>query len=415
MARRGASPALPGVLAALILTAAAAGARAESGEGRVGSWELAWRYSESEGYQNNFREIAGNEAVFPIAWRLAEPEPGSRRLLFFGPDGEEESSVDLAPVEQATASADGSAYLVWAEEPDQSDQHEFRYYQRGHAEPDWEAVAPGHPVLFAPDGSLFVLASQTPLRDEFQRLSPDGVGLLQVVGAAGEVRGELPVFPIFSRLTGDERRIVFLHEEEVIALGRDGLLDWQLPVAVDNLSFRDVVPQLATGKGIIVVCGTGPRADNSGSEALHPPRQGTIVALDDEGKVKWTRRQRDEDDLWFQISAAVSSDGGTVVTVHAPPRFYEIQAWDGKTGEPLWSQRVRRASGFRSLSVSPTGRVIAFALGANHTEVTAWNREGSVIWEGAIPYSSREPKLAGDDLLVADQWIVKLATQDEGS
>jgi hypothetical protein len=399
--------ALPGIVAVLAL-AAAPPAGAESGTGRVGDWELVWRYSETEGYQNRFREIVGNETVFPFAWRRLVGEEGPR-LVFFDEDGRETEAVPLSRDEHALASEDGSSWLKWAERPEDVDRHEFRYFQRGRAEADWDAVAPGRPVLMAPDGSLFVLASRTPLRDRFQRLSPQGVGLLQVVGAAGEVRGELPVFPIFSRLTADGRRIVFLHDEEVIAVGRDGVLDWQLPVTVDNLSFRDVVPQLAVGRGIVVVCGTGAREGDG--QGLHPPRQGTIVALDDAGRVKWSRRQRDEEDLWFQISAAVSSDGGTVVTAHAPPRFYEIQAWDGETGDLLWSQRVRRASGFRSLSVSPGGRVILFALGDNHTAVTAWNREGSVVWDGSVPYTSREARLAGDELLVAEQWVVKLGLE----
>lgn len=409
MARRSAWPALS-ALAALAL-AAAPGARAESGEGRVGSWELVWRFSETEGYQNRFREIAGNEAAFPFAWRRL-PGIAGERLVLFDADGDEEDSVDLGPQEHGTACEDGSAYLLWTEEPDDIDHHAFRFYQRGSPDPDWEAVAAGRPVLFAPDGSLFVLASQTPVRDKYQRLSPQGVGLLQVVGAGGEVRGELPVFPIFSRLTGDERRIAFLHDGEVIVLGRDGLLDWQLPVAVDNLSFRDGVPQLATGDGIIVVCGTGARAETVGA-GLQVPRQGTILALDDRGRLKWSRQQREEDDLWFQISAVVSTDGGTVVTVHAPPRFYEVQAWDGGTGDLLWSQRVRRTSGFRSLSVSPGGRVILLALSDNHTVVHAWNREGGVVWDGSIPFASRSAKLAGDDLLVAEKWVVRLGLGDE--
>jgi hypothetical protein len=408
MTVRSARAALPGIVAILTL-AAAPPARTESGTGRVGDWELVWRYSQTEGYQNRFREIVGNETAFPFAWRRLAGEEGPR-LVLFDEDGREAEAVPLAGDEHALASEDGSAWLIWAERPEDVDRHEFRFFQVGRSEPDWEAVAPGRPVLMAPDGSLFVLASQTPLRDRFQRLSPQGVGLLQVVGAAGEVRGELPIFPIFSRLTADGRRIVFLHDEEVIAVGRDGVLDWQLPVTVDNLSFRDIVPQLAVGEGMVVVCGTGARAGEG--EGLHPPRQGTIVALDDEGRVKWSRRQRDEEDLWFQISAAVSSDGGTVVTAHAPPRFYEIQAWDGETGELLWSQRVRRASGFRSLSVSPGGRVILFALGDNHTAVTAWNREGSIIWDGSVPYSSKDARLAGDDLLVAEQWVVKLGLED---
>jgi hypothetical protein len=402
-------PVLAPALAALAL--AAAPARGEP-ETDVGNWDLVWRYSETEGYQNRFREILGNEPVFPFASRRLTGAEGAR-IAFFDADGREEDTLPLAPEEHALVSADGSAYLLWAERPDDVDRREFRYFQRGRPEPDWEAVAPGRPVLMAPDGSLFVLASRTPLRDRFQRLSPEGVGLLQVVGAAGEVRGELPLFPIFSRLTADGRRVVFLHDEEVITLGRDGILDWQLPVTVDNLSFRDVVPQLAVGEGIVVVCGTGARGGASDG-ALHPPRQGTIVALDDEGRVKWNRRQRDEDDLWFQISAAVSSDGGTVVTVHAPPRFYEIQAWDGATGDLLWSQRVRRSSGFRSLSVSPGGRVIVFALGDNHTKITVWNREGTVIWDGSVPFISKDAVLAGRDLLVAEKWVVRLGLEEAG-
>lgn len=411
MTMRSAWPALPGVLAVLALVAAPP-ARAESGSGRVGDWELVWRYSETEGYQNRFREIVGNDAAFPFGWRMQVADDGGLRLVLYDEDGDVETVVPLGRDEQAVASEDGSAWLIWAELPDDLERREFRYFQRGRPEPDWEAVATGRPILMAPDGTLFVLASQTPLRDQFQRLSPRGIGLLQVVGAGGEVRGELPVFPIFARLTGDGRRIVFLYDEEVITVGRDGILDWQLPVAVDNLSFRDVVPQLAVGQGIVVVCGTGPREGQG--ESLHPPRQGTILALDDEGRVKWSRRQGDEDDLWFQISTAVSADGGTVATVHAPPRFYEIQAWDGATGEPLWSQRVRRASGFRSLSVSPGGRAIVFAVGDNHTSVTAWNREGTVIWDGLLPFASKDAWLAGDDLLVAEKWVVKLGLETGG-
>jgi outer membrane protein assembly factor BamB len=385
------------------LALSVAPAAAESGTGAVGAWEVVWRYSEAEGYQNRFRELAGNDADFPVRWRRIVDGQGDR-LAFFDHDGALEAERSLAPEEDGMASQDGTACLIWSDRPESGDRT-FRFERRDVPGSGWEANSSGDPVLMDAKGAFFVLASRTLNRDRFQRIVEGGGGELRVVGAEGDVLGELPVYPLFSAASGDGRRILLLHGSELIAMSRDGRLEWERPVPIDQLAFRSGVLQLAAGPGIVVVCGTGPARSDGGG--LHRAREGTLLAFDDDGGVLWERRQPSSEELWFQMSAAVSSDGSVVATCHARGNVLEVRAWDA-SGELLWTQTAVRRSGFRSLSLLEGGRWVVLAQCDNQTSVDAWDAEGTTAWSGMIPFASREARIVGDDWLVGEEWIVKL-------
>jgi outer membrane protein assembly factor BamB len=393
-------------LAGLLL--AAGPAAAEGGAGTIGEWQLVWRYSESEGYQNRFREMAGNDAEFPVCWRRTADGQGDR-LVFFDRDGEVEAERSLVVGQDGIASDDGSSVLVWSDRPE-SGGRTFLFERRAVPGSGWEANATGDLLLMAPDGSFFVLASRERNRDRFQRIVENGGGELQLVGREGDVLGELPVYPLFTAISGDGRRVFFLHNEQLIALGRDGRLEWERPVPLDQLSSRSGVPQLAAGPGIVVVCGTGPAGQSAGG--LHQERSGTLIALDERGQVRWERRQQDEEELWFQMSAAVSPDGGVVATCHARANLLEVRAWDAESGELLWAQTAVRRSGFRSLSLLAGGSLVVLAQCDNQTLVDAWDGEGTRVWNGVVPFASREAKVEGLAWLVGEEWVVKLISPD---
>jgi outer membrane protein assembly factor BamB len=238
----------------------------------------------------------------------------------------------------------------------------------------------------------------------------DGSGRLQLVGAGGDVLGELPIYPAYSALGGGEEHVVFLHQGQVLALDRDGRLAWEHPVPLDNLAQRGGVPQLATAPGIVVVCGTGRSGERSGG-SMHTPRRGSLIALDEDGRVLWQRSESDDEELWFQMSAVVSPDGGTVVTCHAKANVLEIRAWDAAEGDLLWTQTAVRHSGFRCVSVAPGAALVVLAQCDNQTSVDAWDGEGTTVWSGNIPLASREAKIVGDHWLAGEQWIVKLSSR----
>jgi hypothetical protein len=395
-------------LAGLLL--AAGQAAAEDGAGTIGEWQLVWRYSEAEGYQNRFREMAGNDAEFPVRWRRIADGQGDR-LVFFDRDGHVEGERSLAPGEDAIASDDATSVLVWSDRPE-SGGRTYHFERRGLPESGWEANAAGDLIAMARDGSFFVLASRERNRDRFQRIIENGGGELQLVGREGDVLGELPVYPLFTAISADARRVFFLHNEQMLTLGRDGRLEWERPVPLDQLSSRSGVPQLAAGPGIVVACGTGPAGPPVGG--VHSPRAGTLIALDEQGRILWERRQSDEEELWFQMSAAVSPDGSVVATCHTRANVLEVRAWDSESGELLWAQTAVRGAGFRSLSLLAGGGLVVLAQCDNQTSVVAWDGEGTKVWDGDVPFASRLAKIEGDAWLVGEQWLVKLTERSGG-
>ncbi len=391
------------LLAAAVLVALPSVAQ-EAGQGVVGEWTLLWRRASLADDVNRFRELVGPDVEFPIRARAIH-RVNEDRLVFFDRDGFMDGELRLQPGERAVASEDGSAHLIWSADPVSRTQSHFRYYRQGNPEPDWEANAPGEPVLFAPDGSYFVIAAPDPEFDGFDRLVTDEGGSVQIVGSEGEVRGELPFHPTYAALTQDARRVALLHLKELVVLGADGRLEWNVPVPVDALIRREGRSQLEAAGGYVVVCGTGEVPGRGTFRAL---RRGSIRVFQDDGTPVWSVDQPDDESLWFQLSCALAPDGSTLATFHADAREIVVQAWDMGTGERLWRRTTPRRTGGRCLSVAPRGELIVLTHGDFRTRVEAWDREGSVVWDGVVPFDSRTARIGEQHLLSAAQWIVQL-------
>jgi outer membrane protein assembly factor BamB len=394
-----------GAFAAIVLAAGPSPAQHElSGRGRRGEWRIVWSLADAETGRSDFRRLVGEGVDFPFRSRRA-----GDRLVFFDADGRVEQAIALGPGEEGLASGDASAYVLWTVDPTASALRSFRFFRRGAAAPDWEVTARGDPILFAADGSLFVVAERAQGVDRFQRAAPSAGGSVQVVGAGGEVRGELPIYPLYSRFTGDGRRIAMLHDGELLVVGRNGRLEWDRAVPLDEMSPREGLSQLEAGGGVIVVAGTGAAGDVGSSPfGLHVVRRGSVLAYADDGKLLWRHDQPADEELWFQVAAAIAPDGSVVATCHSSRRDVVVRLHEGRTGEVLWTRSASRGAGFRSLSVTPDGGMTVLVHGASTSEVTAWDREGLVVWEGYLPVQGKVAKIGSHDLLAFDQWIVEL-------
>lgn len=407
------SRALGAVIALGVLATATAAPAAETGTGTIGTWTLVWRITETGRDVNQFRSMMAGDVPFPFRARVLEQGAGSRVLLFDG-NGDVEGELLLEPGERACFADDGSAHLVWRPDPLRARACEYRYYRSGNPEPAWEAVAAGEPMLFAPDGSLFVIAAPDTSLDRFQRAWLTPGGRVEIVDSEGNVRGEMPILPAYVRLTGDGRRVAMLHAGELVVLNRSGVLEWSEPVPIDAVVTREGHSQLEAAGGRIVVSGTGALdlADSGGLQ-LHPERRGTLRVFTDEGRLLWKTGQEDDDELWFQISVALSADGKTLATFHSTGREVVVLVYDTDTGEKLWETGTPRRSGTSCLSVSPRGQLVTLAHGDLRTHAIVWSREGSVMWEGEVPYSARVARMEANGLLVAERWMVRLEPEGE--
>jgi outer membrane protein assembly factor BamB len=362
-----------------------------------------WKISEAEGLQNRFREILGGEAEFPMEW-CRFSTASSDQVFFLDDDGEADWRFDLDAEESVMVSQDGSTHLVWSKDPANPALHVLAYFRRGKEVPEWSAPARGEPVLLSRDGSVFVLAH---LREEGARFGAvEAPGDLQVVGSGGEVLGDLPIYPIACNFTSGGERVLLLHEQELMVLTRQGRVDWQTRVPIDNLASRLGMHQLATGPGIVVVAGTGHHPRGSRATPLTPGRLGVLQAYSESGKLLWQHEQSPEEDLWFQITAAVSPDGSRVTTCHSTSKALGVRQYDATTGELLWERTARRGSGFRSLSMSQELTVLAHSEVQTHA--VAWDNEGNLVWDGIILLSARLPKIREGNLLVGEHWVVRL-------
>jgi WD40 repeat protein len=404
-------------VAALAVPVAAGVAFAQhglSGAAKRGTWRVVWTLFDAEDGQNDFRRIMGAEMRFPIrSGRISDAK--GERLVLLDEDGEVERTITLGPGEEAMAAPNGSTYLLWTEDPTASEFRTFGYFRRYEEVPDWEVTARGEPILIAEDGSLFLVAERGKGVDTFRRRELFSGGTMQVVGAGGEVRGELPLYPWYAALTGDQRRIVMLHDEELIVLGRDGRLDWDRSVPIDDISLRDGISQLEAAGDVIVVSGTGrvPREPGDLGFQLHVTRRGCVIAYSDKGRRLWGHEQPDDEEYWFQVSAAISPDGTAVATCHSSRSDIVVRLYESKTGKLLWTRSARRGTGFRSLSVSHAGELIVLVHGASTTDVLAWDRAGATVWEGFLPLNAKIARIANDNLLVFDRWIVELTPETE--
>jgi hypothetical protein len=396
-----------GVAAVVAVAAPVLAQHEQSGQGKRGGWRIVWSLVDAEAGRSDFRRLVGEGVEFPFHSRRVDD-----RLVFFDADGRVEQTIVFGPGEQGLASADGSAYVLWTVDATASELRSFRFFRRGTATPEWEATERGDPILFAPDGSLFVVAERAKGIDRFQRREEARGGSVQVVSAAGEVRGELPVFPLYSRCTGDGGRIVMLHDGELLVVGRDGRHEWDRRVPFDEMSPREGLSQLEAAGGVVVVAGTG-TAEGAGSSgyALHLVRRGSVLAFTDAGKQLWRIDQPAEEELWFQLAAAIAPDGSVVATCHSSRRDVVVRLCEARTGEELWKRTSSRGAGFRSLSVTPSGGMTVLVHGAATSDVTAWDREGAVVWEGFLPVQGKVATIGGNDLLAFDRWIVQLAPE----
>lgn len=396
-----------GVAATIVVAAPALAQHEQSGRGKRGEWRIVWSLADAEAGQSDFRRLVGDGVEFPFQSRGMDD-----RLVFFDADGRVEQTIVFGPGEQGLASADGSAYVLWTVDPTASELRSFRFFRRGEAAPAWEATERGDPIDFAPDGSLFVVAEQAKGVDRFQRRAVARGGSVQVVGAGGEVRGELPVFPLYSRCTGDGSRIALLHDGELLVVGRNGRLEWDRRVPLDEMSPREGLSQLEAAGGVVVVAGTGTAEGAGGSGfGLHVVRRGSVLAFTDGGKTLWRVDQPAEEELWFQLGAAIAPDGSVVATCHSSRRDVVVRLWEARTGEALWTRTSSRGGGFRSLSVTPSGGMTVLVHGAATSDVTAWDREGTVVWEGFLPVQGKIATIGDDDLLAFDRWIVQLVPE----
>jgi len=396
--------------------AAASVVGAESGAGSLGDWALVWRF-ESGIEVNRFRAEMGDSVPFPFRSRIVRDASSGDRIVLLDPDGNSEEEFSLDPGEQIRVAHDAASWLRWSRDPVRGGLSQFRYFRRGDPEPVWEAMADGEPVLFAPDGSLFVLTSEDSSRDLYQRVSLERTGRTQLVGAGGEVRAELPVRPIFASLTGDEGHLVLFVDNELFVLTREGTLAWTAKLPIDQLIARDGHGLLQAKGGRIAIAGTGEKEPvGSSAWSVHPNRVGRIRVLDEAGRLLWKADQPEDEPLWFQITPCLSEDGTALVTVHSEASDVIVRAWDMETGEPIWMRRESRHAGVRNVSMTPDGQFVAVTHGEIRTRVKVWDREGDLVWEGTVPYSSRTPELATGGLLVAERWIVKLVlAEDDGA
>jgi len=176
-------------------------------------------------------------------------------------------------------------------------------------------------------------------------------------------------------------------------------------IPIDAVAHRPGISQLESAGGVIVVCGTG---ETEASSVLRIRRRGTIHAFSDSGRPLWTVDQPESEALWFQLSASLSPDGGTLATYHSDGRDIVLQAWDGRTGERLWRRTAARRSGARHVSVAPHGRLVVLTGGDLRTFVLAWDREGTLVWDGTLPFPSGDAAVLDEHLLASDRWIVRL-------
>jgi len=401
-------------LAAVILAASFHNCPAlESGNGNTGKWEMVWRYDEMNGIRTEFEALHDAGISFPFKWRVWNDTRGNR-LQFLDDIGAEDHRVELGPGERALASEDGSSFVVLSPDSTARDSHVIHFFRRESKNPLWDAYIGGDPVLMANDGSLLLLAAPSENYDRFSRRVLDGSGRLQVIGCeSGETLGEMPIYPTFARMTSDGERIALLSDHELTVLQSNGRLAWKTDVPVDNLVAREGLAHLATASDLVVVCGTGEEVTSSQFfDSLHPRRREQLLVFSTSGRLLWEGEQKGDPEVRFNLSCAISPDGSTLATLLDTDREQIVTAYDARTGDQLFVQQARRSSGSRNLSLSSRGDLICVSFADARTNVSAWDRQGTLLFEGALPLRSVNVTAHEGNLLTSDQWIVHILPEE---
>ena len=397
-------------IAAVVLSSAFTECPAlESGVGNPGKWVVVWRYDEANGIRTEFEQLHKEGNSFPFRWRQLNDTRGNR-LQFLDEVGAEDRRIELAPGERALASEDGSAWIILSPDVSLRDSHILHFFRQDSSEHLWEAYTGGDPVLLANDGSVLLLAAHEENQDRSSRRIPNGAGRLQLIGGeAGEIRGELPIYPTFARMSSDGQRVVLLQDNELVVLQTNGRIAWKTDVPLDNMIARERLSHLATASDLIVVCGTGEETSSSEFfDTLHPRRREELLVFNMSGKLLWDGGEIGNLELRFSSACAISPDGSTIATLRDTDRDQIVTAYEARTGEKLFEQRVRRSSGTRDLSVSPRGELICLAFGDSRTAISAWNRKGNLVFAGILPLRSTDVTAYAGDLLTSEQWVVRL-------
>lgn len=397
------------VIAAVVLSAAFTCPALESGVGDSGKWVVVWRYDEANGIRTEFKRLHEEGNSFPFKWRQWNDTRGNR-LQFLDDIGAEDRRVDLGPGERALASEDGSAWIILSPDVSLRDSHILHFFRQDSPERLWDAYTGGDPVLLANDGSVLVLAAHDENEDRLSRRILDGAGRLQLIGGeAGEIRGELPIYPTFARMSGDGQRIVLLQDNELYVLQATGRIAWKTDVPLDNMVAQERLSHLATASDLVVVCGTGKTTSSSEFfDTLHPRRREELLVFNMSGRLLWDGGEDASQELRFNSACAISPDGSTIATLRDTDRDQIVTVYEARTGERLFEQRVRRHPGTRSLSISPGGDLICLAFGDVRTAISAWDRKGKVVFDGVLPLRSIDVTAHAGDLLSAEQWVVRL-------
>jgi hypothetical protein len=324
--------------------------------------------------------------------------------------GAEDRRIELGPRERALASEDGSSFLVLSPDSTARDSYAIHFFQRESRSPLWNGYITGEPIFFAKDGSLLLLAARSENYDRFSRRVLDGSGRLQIIGGgAGEIVGEMPIYPAFVSMTSDGERIALLRDEELTVLQANGRLSWKTDVPVDNLVAREGLTHLATASDLIVVCGTGEEVTSSQFfDSLHPRRREQLLAFSTTGRLLWEGEPKADPELRFNLSCAISPDGSTLATLHDTDREQIVTVYDARNGTQLFVQRARRSPGSRTLSLSPRGELVCLSFADTRTNVSAWDRQGTLVFEGVLPLRSTKVTAANGNLLVSDEWVLHL-------
>jgi len=381
------------------------------GEDR-GSWDVVWRYDEAIGVVTDFKRLSSEGHPFPFTWKHWNDTRGNR-LQFLNEIGAEIERIDLGPGENAWVSDNAQGWIIVSPDPTAAGSHIIHSYRRGSRQPLWEAFTAGDPLLFSGDGDALVLATRDEHYDRMSRLILDGRGRLQVIaGESGVIRGELPIYPTFVRSTGDGQGIALLHDRELFVLKMDGRLAWKTDVPLDNMVAREGLSHLATASDLIVVCGTGEEASPRGLfNSIHPRRHENLLVFNTSGRLLWQGDALETEVLRFNFACAISPDGSTIATIRDTERDQMITIYEARTGEKISEHHVKRRSGSRTLSLTPGGELTCLASSDMRTGLTAWNRNGDIVWDGVLPLRSMGASVHAGNLLVAEQWIVRLVPE----
>jgi hypothetical protein len=397
------------LLAALAQESPAVQKTLEQGRADRGGWELVWRYDEASGVRSAFRAEAERGRLFPFTWREHHDTRG-HRIEFYDGEGLPARVVALHDDERGCASENGLAWIVRSPDSADSRSERIRYFREGASTAVWDVLVTGDLVLVSPDGEAVVLATAFEGRDPYFRALDTDRGRLRILGGeAGEVRGELPILPMFSRATGDGSKLAFLHDGELFLVGTNGRLVWKRDVPVDRLVPRSGLSPLATGGDLIAVYGTGvsPRATSRASP-LHPDRAEFLVVFDLGGNVVWDLEKEERDTLRFNPSCALSPDGSVLATLLETEKEVFVAVYDAYTGEKKFDARTRRCSGTRTLTVAPGGETIALVFGDLRSTIAAWDSDGRLVFEGQTPYRCQSGTIHEGRLVAAEHWVLRL-------